>query len=66
MKSMLECKLKNRFLKNLCGLVFGVLIVSCTTDDNQVKSLEEKIIEESWCFQHHREVCLIGDDFKYT
>lgn len=45
------------------ALLSSILLVSCSSDDdNQSKSLEEKIIEGSWFFQRHGEVCSNGLD----
>ncbi|WP_435315095.1 hypothetical protein [Cellulophaga fucicola] len=48
--------------KLLCALVCGLLLVSCSSDDdNTTKTLEEKIAEDSWYFQRHGETC--SNDF---
>jgi hypothetical protein len=51
-------------MKNLFYfLFFSLFIVSCSTDDiNEVKSLEERLLQDSWFFQRHGEVCSNGYD----
>ena len=38
--------------------MLGGLVMSCSSfDDNEAKSLDEQILEDSWNFQRHGETC---------
>lgn len=45
--------------KLLTALVFGILLVACSSDDdnNETKSLNDIVLEESWLFQRLGETC---------
>ncbi|WP_430408424.1 hypothetical protein [Kordia sp.] len=54
-------------MKKLCYfLLIGILFISCSSDDNQnnnpAQSLDEIILENSWFFQRHGEICSNGFD----
>ncbi|MFD2697807.1 hypothetical protein ACFSQ0_07365 [Mesonia sediminis] len=50
--------------KNFLTLILGILIISCSSNDDNTEtmSLEEKILEGTWNFQRHGEVCSNGFD----
>ena len=49
--------------KIILSIILGILVISCSSDDNnETKSLDEKILEGSWNFQRHGEVCSNGFD----
>ncbi|MEL0650470.1 hypothetical protein V6246_03490 [Algibacter sp. TI.3.09] len=44
--------------KLILFIILGGLIMSCSSDDNnETKSLDEQILEDSWNFQRHGETC---------
>ncbi|MCF8716273.1 hypothetical protein JM658_15690 [Joostella atrarenae] len=46
-------------------LIIGLLLISCSSDDdNQTISLDKQILEDSWNFQRHGEVCSEGFDLE--
>jgi hypothetical protein len=50
--------------KNFLTLIIGIIIISCSSneDDNETMSLEENILESTWNFQRHGEICSNGFD----
>ena len=50
--------------KSFLILILGILISSCSSNDDNTEtmSLEEKILEGSWNFQRHGEICSNGYD----
>lgn len=43
--------------------LFGIFLFSCSSDDdNQNKNLDERILEGSWYFQRHGEICSNGNN----
>ena len=57
--------MNSKMKKLLYILLCGSLFVSCSSDDSEPqKKPEEIILEDTWFFQRHGEVCSNGSDLK--